>query len=142
MTERPEDIPKTLEEMLRRLMESIQPGDTHPIFIGMKIVFPTGGDTPGSGEGSRGDATDLAIEVHRMGDRVVLVTEMPGMPRENIHLLFRDDRIFVWGRDQQRHYKGSATIPPAQEGSEEISFRHGVLEISYIPEQGNAREDA
>lgn len=141
MTERPEDIQKTLEEMLRHLMESIQQGDTHPIFIGMKIIVPAGGDAPGAGKGSRGDATELAIEVHHVGDHVVLVTEMPGMPRENIHLLFRDDRIFVWGRDQERHYRGNARIPPAQKGSEEISFRHGILEISYLPEERNARDD-
>lgn len=135
MTERPEDLPKTLEEILRHVMESIQAGDTHPIFIGIQIVMPNGQDIT-----RRGDATEPAIEVHRMGDRIVLVTEMPGIAREHIHLLFRDDRVFVWAGDQERHYKCSAQVPPSQEGSEEITCRNGVLEVSYLPIPDNAGE--
>lgn len=141
MTEIPEDFPKTLEEMLRHLMESIQGGDSRPIFIGMKIIVSPGGDFSHNRENIRGDATEPSIEVHRLGDRVVLVTEMPGMAPENIHLLFRDDRVFLWARDQERHYNGSARVPPAQQGSEEISYRHGILEISYLPVEGDTPKD-
>lgn len=135
MTERPEDLPNTLEEILRHVMESIQAGDTHPVFIGIQIVMPNGQDIT-----RRGDATEPAIEVHSMGDRIVLATEMPGVAREDIHLLFRDDRVFVWARDQERHYKSSAQVPPAQEGSEEITYRNGVLEVTYLPLFGTTRE--
>lgn len=139
MTDTPEDFPRNLEEMLRHLMQAAQRGDAGPIFIGMKIVVPPGGGLPDSPGNLRGDATEPAVEVHRVGDRVVIVTELPGISPEQVHLLFRDDRIFVWARDLERHYRGSARIPPARKGSEEISFRHGLLEVSYIPEDEGDR---
>ncbi|HOT03551.1 MAG TPA: hypothetical protein PK069_05175 [Methanolinea sp.] len=133
MTEKPEDSHKTLEEMLRNLMQAAQAGDSRPLFIGMKIVLPPGGDFPSPPQRARGDSTESPIEVHHVGNRVMLITEMPGMTPENIQVMFRGDRVFIWARDQERHYQGSATVPPVQNGSEEISFRHGVLEVSYIP---------
>lgn len=136
MTEKPEDAHKTLEEMLRNLMQAAQAGDSRPLFIGMKIVLPPGGDFPTPPQRARGDSTESPIEVHHVGNRVMLVTEMPGMTPENIQVMFRDDRVFIWARDQERHYQGSATVPPAKKGSEEISFRHGVLEVTYIPLAG------
>lgn len=136
MTEKPEDAHKTLEEMLRNLMQAAQAGDSRPLFIGMKIVLPPGGDYPTPPQRARGDSTESPIEVHHVGNRVMLVTEMPGMTPENIQVMFRDDRVFIWARDQERHYQGSATVPPAKKGSEEISFRHGVLEVTYIPLAG------
>lgn len=136
MTEKPEDAHKTLEEMLRNLMQAAQAGDSRPLFIGMKIVLPPGGDFPTPPQRARGDSTESPIEVHHVGNQVMLVTEMPGMTPENIQVMFRDDRVFIWARDQERHYQGSATVPPAKKGSEEISFRHGVLEVTYIPLAG------
>jgi len=133
MTEKPEDTQGTLEEILRHIMQSAEGSDLHPIFIGMKIVLPPGGDFPRPPQHTRGDATGPAIEVHHVGDRVVLVTEMPGMAAGDIHVMFRDDRVFIWARDRDRHYTGSARVPPARDGSEEISFQNGVLEVSYLP---------
>ncbi|MCU0631999.1 MAG: hypothetical protein MUC66_03355 [Methanolinea sp.] len=141
MTEKPEDARKTLEEMLRHLMQSALSGEAHPLFIGMKIILPPGGDNPHPPQKIRGDSTEPSIEVHHIGRRVMLVTEMPGMTPENIQVMFRGDRVFIWARDQERHYQSSAAVPPAQKGSEEISFRHGVLEVSYLPAPDEKPED-
>ncbi|HNQ29845.1 MAG: hypothetical protein A4E36_02129 [Methanoregulaceae archaeon PtaB.Bin009] len=143
MTEKPKDTERTLEEMLRHLMQAAQGGgDSRPLFIGMKIIVPPAGDSPTPPQKARGDSTESPIEVHRVGDRVMLVTEMPGMTPENIQVMFRGDRVFIWARDQERHYQGSATVPPSQKGSEEISFRHGVLEVSYLPVEEKSEGDS
>ena len=80
---------------------------------------------------SRGDGTEPEIEVQTFGNCVTLVTELPGMSPENIQVLFRDDRVFIWAKDVERYYRASAKVPPAVKGSVEISCRHGVLEVSY-----------
>lgn len=134
MTEMPEEPKRTLEEILRHLMQAAQSGEDRPLFIGMKITVTPGADFPVPPQKARGDSTEPAIEVHHVGQRVVLVTEMPGMTPENIQVMFRGDRVYIWARDQERHYQGSARVPPARNGTEEISFRHGVLEVSYLPE--------
>jgi HSP20 family molecular chaperone IbpA len=55
------------------------------------------------------------------------------MAAEDVQVLFREDRVYIWAKDQQRHYRSSAKVPPAVEDTIGISFRNGVLEVSYTP---------
>jgi len=133
MTENNEDPKKTLEEVVRQLIAAAHEGKIRPVFVGMNVVITPGGDSPIPPQRARGDGTEPEIEVQSVGDRVLLVTEMPGLPPESIQVLFRGDRVFVWGKYGERQYRSSARVPPPSEGSEEITYRHGVLEISYVP---------
>jgi HSP20 family molecular chaperone IbpA len=129
MNETPHDTRKTLEELIRYIMEMT--GQNRPIIIGMQIIIPPAGQggstTPASGR----NGTEPEIEVHTFGNRVKLITELPGMSPENIQVLFRDDRVYIWAKDDERHYQTSSRVPPAEKESVEISFRHGVLEVTY-----------
>lgn len=134
MSDKTNDAYKRIEDMIRELMQQAEDGEGHPIFIGMKIVVPPGnfpGIPPTGGPGGRGNSTEPEIEVHRLGSHVTLVTELPGMSAENVQVLFRDNRVFIWAKDQDRQYRTSAEVPPADKKTVEISFRHGVLEVSY-----------
>ena len=128
MNETPHDE-KSLEDVIRTIMELS--GDGRPVFIGMKIII--GGCPGGVNPLLRGDATEPEIEIHSVGDRVVLSTELPGLSPEQIQVLFREDRVFIWAKDPERQYRASREVPPATRGSVEISYRHGVLEVSYLP---------
>jgi HSP20 family molecular chaperone IbpA len=128
MNDTPHDE-KGLEEVIRKIMELS--GDGRPFVIGMKIII--GGYPRGANPLSRGDATEPEIEIQTIGDRVVLSTELPGISPEQIQVLFREDRVFIWAKDPDRQYSTSRKVPPAKKGSVEISFRHGVLEVSYSP---------
>jgi HSP20 family molecular chaperone IbpA len=128
MNETPHDE-NSLEDMIRKIMELS--GDGQPIVIGMKIII--GGCPHGSNPLARGDGTEPEIEIQEVGDRIVLSTELPGISPEQIQVLFREDRVFIWAKDPDRHYRASREVPPAIKGSVEISFRHGVLEVSYLP---------
>jgi len=128
MNETPHDE-KSLEDMIRQIMDLS--GDGRPIVIGIKIII--GGSPNGANPVTRGDATEPEIEIHSVGDRVVLSTELPGISPEQIQVLFREDRVFIWAKDPDRQYRASRKVPPATKGSIGISFRHGVLEVSYLP---------
>ena len=128
MNELPHDE-KSLEDVIRKIMEIS--GDGRPIVIAMKIII--GGCPNGANPLSRGDATEPEIEIHTLGDRIVLSTELPGISPEQVQVLFREDRVFIWAKDPDRQYRTSGKVPPALKGSVEISFRHGLLEVSYLP---------
>jgi len=81
MTEKNEDSKKTLEEIIRQLIAAAQEGKIRPVFVGMNVVITPGGDSPSPPQRARGDGTEPEIEVQSVGDRVLLVTEMPGLPR-------------------------------------------------------------
>lgn len=135
MNEKPDDgFPGNLEEVMKHLWELAGKGEFRPSLIGMMVIVPGEGIPPSPRQAARGDSTEPDIEVHRIGNRVTLVTELPGMSRENIQVLFRGDRVFIWAHDQERQYQAGKTVPPAVTDSVEISFHHGVLEVSYLPE--------
>jgi HSP20 family molecular chaperone IbpA len=128
MSESPHDTRKTLEDLIRHLLEMT--GQNRPIIIGMQIIIPPPGvNTPLPGR----EGTEPEIEVHTFGNRVTLITELPGMSPENIQVLFRDDRVYIWARDEERNYRASTRVPPAEKETVEIAFRHGVLEVTYTP---------
>ena len=132
MSDTPDDTRTSLEDLIRQMMELAGTGQGTPVLIGMQIVISPG--QPGRpGPIARGDGTEPEIEVHTFGNRVTLVTELPGMSPENIQVLFRDDRVFIWAKDAERYYRASATVPRPLKGSVEINCRHGVLEVSYTP---------
>jgi len=137
MTGKQKDPRRALEEMVRQLMAAASGGMHQPVFVGVNVVVTTPGGFPTPPQRARGEGTEPEIEVHRIGDRVLLATEMPGLPPEKIRILFRGDRVFVWGRDGERQYRSSARVPPPRAGSEQVSFRHGVLEVSYVPLSGD-----
>jgi HSP20 family molecular chaperone IbpA len=115
----------TIDDLIRHIMEAA--GTDRPIIIGMQIIITPGAPGPGR------EGTEPEIEVHTFGNRVTLVTELPGMSAEDVQVLFREDRVYIWAKDHQRHYRASARVPPAQEDTIGISFRNGVLEVSYSP---------
>jgi HSP20 family molecular chaperone IbpA len=137
MSDYRDDSSRRIEDLIRHIIEQAEQSDGRPIFIGMKIFIPapgnSRGDPPITPLSVRGDSTEPEIEVHRVKDRIMLITELPGMSPENIQVLFRDDRVFIWAKDGERHYRASAEVPPAEKESTEISFRNGVLEVRYTP---------
>ncbi|MCQ8894438.1 MAG: hypothetical protein NQU46_07405 [Methanolinea sp.] len=135
MAEKQDDMKKTIEEMVRQLMAAANDGRIQPVFVGMKVIVSPGGGGPLPPQKARGDSVDPGIEIHRVGKRVMLVTEMPGVSSENVRVLFRDDRVYIWAREGEIHYKSSARVPHPLKGSEEMTFRHGVLEVTYLPEE-------
>jgi HSP20 family molecular chaperone IbpA len=134
MTEKQEDTRKTLEDMVRHLIAAAHDGRLQPFFVGMNVIISPGGGFPVPPQRVRGEGKEPDIEIQRLGDRVLLVTELPGLSPENVQVLFRGDRVFIWGKDGERQYRTSAAVPPPRTGSEQVTFRHGVLEVSYIPQ--------
>ena len=137
MSDYRDDSSRRIEDLVRHIIEQAEKSDGKPVFIGMKIFIPAQGnsreDPPITPVSVRGDSTEPEIEIHRVRDHIMLVTELPGMSPENIQVLFRDDRVFIWAKDAGRQYRASAVVPPAEKESIEISFRNGVLEVRYTP---------
>jgi HSP20 family molecular chaperone IbpA len=139
MSDTPHDTNHSIEDVIRRIMELSGAGKGTPVIIGMQIIIPTGGPAGNPEQLVRGDGTEPEIEVHTFGNTVTLVTELPGMSPENIQVLFRDDRVFIWAKDGERHYRASSHVPPAEKGTVTISCKNGVVEITYTPVSGADR---
>lgn len=119
--------------MVRHLIAAAHNGRLQPVFVGMNVIISPGGGFPVPPPRARGDGKEPDIEIQRVGDRILLVTELPGLSPENVQVLFRGGRVFIWGKDGERQYRSSAAVPPPRAGSEQVTYRHGILEVSYVP---------
>jgi HSP20 family molecular chaperone IbpA len=118
-----------IDELIRRIIaESQNQGNEKPILIGIKVVIMQ----PPAGLAAAPE-TDHApdVEIHRVGNEVKLITDLPGMSAENVQVLFRGTTVHIRACDGSRSFETSAEVPPADRDSVAISFRHGVLEVSY-----------
>lgn len=118
-----------IDELIRRIIaESKQQGNEKPIMIGIKVFIMQ----PPNGL-MAAPAADRApdVEIHRVGNEVKLITELPGMSAENVQVLFRGTTVHIRACDGNRSFETSAEVPPADRDSVAISFRHGVLEVTY-----------
>ncbi len=131
MSDTSSDKGHSIDDMIRRIMEMAGTPEAGPVIIGVQIIIPPAGPAGNPGQLVRGDGTEPEIEVHTFGNKVTLVTELPGIAPGDIQVLFREDRVFIWAKDGMRLFRASAKVPPAQKGTVEISCKHGVLEISY-----------
>lgn len=123
MTDTPHDTKKNIEDLLRQIIEAA--GQDRPVLITLQIAIPP------SGQENRKGAVEQEIEVQALGNHVTLVAEFPGMSPEDIHVRFDGDKVAIRAGNGTRQYRATATVPPAQEGSIGLSFRHGILEVTY-----------
>ena len=74
---------------------------------------------------------ELVAEVHRIGNEVKVIVELPGVTDESLKLDMQGDRLIIDAGDADRHYHTSAMLPPVDPGSMQKSLKNGVLEITY-----------
>ncbi|OPY38488.1 MAG: hypothetical protein A4E35_00911 [Methanoregula sp. PtaU1.Bin051] len=137
------DIFRQMDAMMAQLMREMEsgfPAGMMPGAGGYRIIIHGGELPPGIGgpEESRSrDPGEPAAEVHRIGDEVKVVTELPGVTDEALRLNVSEGRLVIDAGDADRHYHTSAALPPVDPASMKKSLRNGVLEVTFtaLPEQ-------
>jgi len=80
-------------------------------------------------------------EVHRIGDEVMVITELPGATKDSIHLAVNGDELIIDADSGDRQYHTTASLPPVDPGSIQTSIKNGVLEVKFrIPAENSYNE--
>jgi len=102
--------------------------------------------TPAMGAGQMPDGLVLhaepPVEVQRVDGEIKLLTEMPGLSPEDVQVIFSGSTIHIQAGDGIRNYETTADVPPALKDSVSVSFRHGVLEVTYRESPGEQETPA
>lgn len=69
-------------------------------------------------------------EVHRIGDEVKVITELPGVSMDDIDLTICDQELILDADGGNVQYNTHAVLPPVDPGSMHTSFKNGVLEVT------------
>jgi HSP20 family protein len=70
------------------------------------------------------------VEIHRTGDEVKVITELPGMTMDAIELKLLGSTLTIDAKEGSSQYHTHADLPPVDSGSMQVSFKNGVLEVT------------
>ena len=147
MTSAPDENFRNIGEIIRKMLEQAGMSE-HPapvifnfrIYVNMP-VYPA---TQQNQDHTRNSTIEPEVEVQRVGNEVILATELPGVSPEDVKVMFSGSTVHIKAGDGDLKYHTTADVPPAEKGSVSVSFRHGVLEVTYreqFREPGPSVED-
>jgi HSP20 family molecular chaperone IbpA len=75
--------------------------------------------------------SEPGVEVHRIDDEVKVITELPGVTRDTLHLTMKENRLFIDADTGTLQYHTSAILPPVTTDPLQVSLKNGVLEVTF-----------
>jgi hypothetical protein len=132
-----QEIEELVRELLGRLLRNRQAGGQGrmPIAIGFKIFYG-----PEADEEDVPEVIEQVPEVSTIEDKVVVVTEVPGIAPENIKIGMTGRTLQVFAEEDGRRYHTAAPLPPCNPASVTTRLKHGILEVvldaAELPAQG------
>ena len=121
-----QEIEALVRELIGRLMQNRQAGGRGrmPIAIGFKIFYG-----PEADEEDVPEVIEQVPEVSTIEDKVVVVTEVPGIAPENIRMGMTGRTLQIFAEEDGRKYHTAAPLPPCDPGSVRTRLKHGILEV-------------
>jgi HSP20 family molecular chaperone IbpA len=130
----PDDNFRNIGEIIRKMLEQAGMNEhPAPIIFNFRIFVNMPG-CPAAKQNqapARNDTIEPEVEVQRVGNEVILVTELPGVSPEDVKVMFSGSTVHIKAGDGNLKYHTTADVPPAEKDSVSVSFRHGVLEVTY-----------
>ena len=145
MYEDPQDMFRDMDELFAHLYARMTRdfGMGGPQAFGYHMIIPLDGESspiPCSPHEQLRAGFEPAVEVHRIDDEVKVITELPGITRESLHLMIKEDELFIDADAGTRQYHATATLPPVDPDSMQVSFRNGVLEVTFVTLSGTPKD--
>jgi HSP20 family molecular chaperone IbpA len=135
MYEDPQDMFREMDELFAhlyaRMTRDFAAGGT-PSF-GIHVFMSSGGENiskPYSPHDQLRVHSDPVVEIHRIGDEVKVITELPGTTMDAIELELLGSTLTVVADTGSFQYHTRADVPPVDPGSMQTSFKNGVLEVT------------
>jgi len=73
------------------------------------------------------------VDVFDEGEKLVVISELPGVEESDIHLEVKDDILNLSAEAKDRKYSKEVLLPsPVDAGSMESSYKNGILEIKLM----------
>lgn len=70
-------------------------------------------------------------EVHRIGNEVRVITELPGISEDTLRLDVKENTLIIDAGDADHCYRTSAALPPVDTASMQKTLKNGVLEVTF-----------
>jgi HSP20 family molecular chaperone IbpA len=138
MTEDPQDVFGQMDAIFAHMIAEMTQGMVSgipPRAGGYRIIIHGNGAMPD------GEPNDFLIksreregpapEVHRIGDDVKVVAELPGAEKESVRFSVQGSTLTIEADGMDQHYRTVAELPPVDAEPVQMSFRNGVVEVTF-----------
>ncbi|MDD1654243.1 MAG: hypothetical protein LUO91_00855 [Methanomicrobiales archaeon] len=129
-----EEYRKIMEMVKQLVRQALEQGGSQPGMHGIFIMIhgpPAQGAGNGTGPGVVSPVIDAPAEVHETDDEVQVLTEMPGVADEQLHLRIRDGILWIVGIAGLQGYRARVPISGVEPEPVRRSCRHGVVEAVF-----------
>ena len=75
--------------------------------------------------------SEPGVEVHRIDEELKVITELPGVTRDSIHLTIKGNTLFIDADTGTLQYHTSVILPPVGTEPVQVSLKNGVLEVTF-----------
>ncbi len=134
MTGAPDENFREIGEIIRKMLEQAGMSDhPAPVVFNFRIYVNMAPpqDLPHNGIPGGSKTIEPEVEVQQVGNEVILATELPGVSPDDVKVMFSGSTVHIKAGDGELKYHTTADVPPAEKDSVTVSFRHGVLEVTY-----------
>ena len=136
MHEDPQDMFREMDELFThiftRITNDFARGD--PQEYGYHMIIRHSGEStvmPFSQRDQLRAISEPVMEIHRIGDEVKVITELPGATMDAIELEFKGSTLTIHADGGSLQYHTHADLPRVDPGSMQSSFKNGVLEVTF-----------
>lgn len=77
-------------------------------------------------------------EVHRIGNEVKVIADLPGIIRETLSLAVKGTTLIIDAGDADHSFRTSAALPPVDAGSLQKTLKNGVPEVTFMSLPGQS----
>jgi HSP20 family molecular chaperone IbpA len=133
----PQDTFRDMDEKFTHLyirMTRDFPGRKSRVFSYPDILERDGESSmePGLSHDKLQAGSETGVEVHRIDDEVKVITELPGVTRDTLHLTMKGNTLFIDADTGSLQYHTSAILPPVDTEPVQVSLKNGVLEVTFV----------
>ena len=135
MYEDPQDMFREMDELFAhlyaRMTRDFAAGE--PQASGYHMIMRGGGEAsmvPCSKHTQIRADSEPIVEIHRIGDEVKVITELPGTTMDAIELSLLGSTLTIDADGGSLQYHAHADLPPVDSGSMQSSLKNGVLEVT------------
>ncbi len=75
---------------------------------------------------------ELLAEVHRIGNEVKVIADLPGISEEELRVDVKGDLLIIDAGDADNHFYTSVTLPFVEKASMQKTLKNGVLEVTFL----------
>ena len=116
-----------------RMTRDFTAGEPEPQAFGYHVIMRGCGEAspvPCSKHTQIRANSEPIVEIHRIGDEVKVITELPGATMDAIELNLLGSTLTIDADGGSLQYHTYADVPPVDSGSMQTSFKNGVLEVT------------